>query len=207
MKEHAFPQRPHEVRAILAGHRTQARLVLPHRSGIGIPGDRLWVRETWAMGWYQDDCRCDDVSPGHTPIWYRADGVRRGGLDGPGKWRPSIHMPRWACRLVLEIVEVRTESLQAITKDDACAEGLPRNWDDRPGFVGSEHGWLTPAGAQHIAKHPEDDCDDGGMVPGGRAYVFEARECFRLWWDHRHGKRSPWASNPSVAVLTFRVLP
>lgn len=205
MKEYALNQRSDQVQAILAGHRTQARLVLPHRGGIGITGDRLWVRETWATQPYWDSRRPRAVGGFiDSALFYAADS---GTHSGHGKWRPSIHMPRWACRLVLEIVDVSTEPLQAITETDAHQEGLPRNWDDRPGFVGSEHGWLTPAGVRHIAKHPEDDCDDGGMVPGGRAYVFEVREAFRLWWDHRHGKRAPWASNPNVAVLTFRVLP
>lgn len=85
----------------------------------GQPGDRLWVRETWqfeinAIG----SAREEDG-----PFVYAADdgyGDRR--IDE--RWRPSIHMPRWVCRLVLEITAVRVERLQVITSDDVLAEGI-----------------------------------------------------------------------------------
>lgn len=196
-----------EVRALLAGYKTGHILqgFGPEPCPYGNPGDRLWVRETWATLPALDALAPNEMrSKEQAPIWYEAD---CGQLPGHGRWRPDITMPRWASRITLEVTGARRQRLQAITEEDAAAEGLPRNWDDRPGFVGAEHGWLTPAGVRHIAEHPEDDCDDGGMVPGGRAYVFEAREAFRLWWDHRYGKRSPWASNPLVWAVTFRRLP
>jgi hypothetical protein len=192
------------VLATLAGHKTQTRR-LPRPGGFGQPGDRLWVRETWATQPAWDWHAPSNIHQGfESALYYAAD---PGGHAGRGTWRPSIHMPRWACRLVLEIVEVRTEPLQAITEEDAAQEGLPRNWGDwvdPAGFDGTKHGWLTPAGVRHIAKHPEDDCDDGGMVPGGRAFVFDARDAFQLWWDHINGKRAPWYRNPEVTVITFR---
>ncbi|WP_454703413.1 hypothetical protein [Achromobacter pestifer] len=96
----------------------------------GQPGDRLWVRETWQhanhpFGPYQD----------HTPVFYRADYLDDAhGPDGElspdgkyRKWRPSIHMPRTACRLVLEVIAVRVERLQAISDSDALAEGVGLN--------------------------------------------------------------------------------
>lgn len=73
----------------------------------GHPGEHLWVRETWAM--FQD-------SIPH----YKATGQ----APKDGKWRPSIHMPRWASRITLEITGVRVERLQDISEADAIAEGV-----------------------------------------------------------------------------------
>lgn len=79
----------------------------------GGPGDRLWVRETWSQ-------------PGGQ-LRYRADGDR--GSWDVWKWVPSIHMPRWASRITLEIVSVRVERLWSISRGDAIAEGCPRRRD------------------------------------------------------------------------------
>jgi hypothetical protein len=88
----------------------------------GSIGDQLWVRETWTpipnmkpSGYFTDPKWINRIA------WYEADN------DKPtwgGKWRPSIHMPRSACRLVLEITEVRVERLQSISEEDAAAEGV-----------------------------------------------------------------------------------
>lgn len=97
----------------------------------GQPGDRLWVRETWQsvpFGPHRDWPGCPDLRPRKVcesnracvVIW-RADGE----MPGPEIWRPSIFMPRWASRLTLEIAGVRVERLQAISEDDAWAEGFP----------------------------------------------------------------------------------
>lgn len=82
----------------------------------GIPGDRLWVRETW--------------SPyGQNACWYRADfsgPLNQPGAKGGGEyfngWKPSIHMPRWASRITLNIIDVRVERVQEISEQDAVAE-------------------------------------------------------------------------------------
>lgn len=132
------------VRAILAGRKTQTRrLVKPQpEQGIwkcgrsclalgnappppdgyerwcpyGLPGDRLWVRECWReLGSGQG---ADGKIPTYpVPVGYAADR----GYSGP--WRPSIHMPRWASRLTLEVVGVRVERLHDISEADAQAEG------------------------------------------------------------------------------------
>jgi hypothetical protein len=91
------------------------------RCPYGAPGDQLWVRETFAH----------DGSANHSPsaCWFRADPCTRDAPGvpcehGPERWTPGIHMPRWACRLVLEVESVRIERLHAITEEDARAEGM-----------------------------------------------------------------------------------
>ena len=77
----------------------------------GRRGERLWVREAWAADAQVDAVAPRDLSQGE-PIWYPADGaVRQTGcaMLTTGKGRPSIHMPRWASRILLEITDVRVE--------------------------------------------------------------------------------------------------
>jgi hypothetical protein len=78
----------------------------------GALGDRLWVRETWAR--YNIDQESHQIA-------YRA--TEPADWPADGQWRPSIHMPRWASRIDLEIIGVRVERLQEISEADACAEG------------------------------------------------------------------------------------
>lgn len=73
----------------------------------GIPGDRLWVKETWAYTDYKDVC------------WKATDGESR-----IIRWRSPIFMPRWASRINLEITGVRVERLQEMTYHDLEAEGM-----------------------------------------------------------------------------------
>lgn len=134
------------IRAILAGTKTQTRRV-GDRYAKWRRGDRVWVRETWAQGMPLNDGTCSHQTA------YRADGRwgtcgryvseyefnpfgwingvadrdNRGdwvglGMFG-GRWRPSIHMPRWASRIDLEVVDVWREQLQEISRADIRAEG------------------------------------------------------------------------------------
>ncbi|OXT86557.1 hypothetical protein [Pseudomonas aeruginosa] len=102
-----------------------ARITCPY----GEPGDRLWVRETWM------DLRGTGVEHRPTPdsplqrYAYGADSPPGSVSDEARKdfglkWRPSIHMPRTACRILLEVTAVRVERLHAITRSDIRAEGL-----------------------------------------------------------------------------------
>ena len=87
-------------------------------SGHRIGGDRLYVRETWAAPHAYDHLP-PRLIPKDARIHYAAT-EDRGGL----LWRPSIHMPRWASRITLEITSVRVERLQEIDIADAQAEGV-----------------------------------------------------------------------------------
>jgi hypothetical protein len=117
----------------------------------GQPGDRLWVRETFITGY-----DCDEL---YEKVWYRAteDSEFRW-LDDDGEmtdripWKPSIHMPRWASRITLEITAVRIERLQEITREDAIAEGFAdsANYSACNHFVkqwseinGKRHPWVS----------------------------------------------------------------
>lgn len=124
------------VRAILEGRKTQTRRVCKLNSAgrvellgrnwhvhdkaavnacpYGLPGDRLWVRETWAKPYLN----CDPV--------YRADYKGAGIL----KWKPSIFMPIGVSRINLEIVNVRVERLKDMTAADAVAEGITDYTDE-----------------------------------------------------------------------------
>lgn len=140
------------VRAILDGRKTQTRRVVtpapepgtdcPYHTGTGgerkarvcpygKPGDGLWVRETFALHWmYNDVSPTQAFSDGAELVWYRSDWTEppdaaADNLRLVGKWRPSIHMPRAACRIVLAVKAVRIERLQQITESDARAEGMP----------------------------------------------------------------------------------
>jgi hypothetical protein len=93
--------------------------ICPH----GTPGDRLWVRETWAV-----QHGFDAWTPRHIPrgarIYYSATADLKGPCGVGGlRCRPSIFMPRWASRILLEITDVRVQRLQEISEGDARAEG------------------------------------------------------------------------------------
>lgn len=99
------------------------------RCPYGRVGDRLWVRETWRI------TSNPDAPYSGLRIEYRAQGERYLEFSEyeacdkyvreAARWRPSIHMPRWASRLTLEITGVRVQKVQDISEDDAKAEGVP----------------------------------------------------------------------------------
>ena len=141
------------VRKILSGEKTQTRRVVKRQPIVGIepcgwsgtgwgltrpdggcscrpvscpygsPGDRLWVRETWSPRTDVDPAK--KLTKAQRYVRYRADADDLANewhsYDG---WKPSIHMPRWASRITLEITGVRVERLQEISEEDARAEGV-----------------------------------------------------------------------------------
>lgn len=103
----------------------------------GAEGDKLWVPEQWRTCKVFDkqtpnQIAADCIEAGWTSPWapleYR-DGTRQAWgetfqQDEAGKWRQAVSMPQWAARLFVEITALRVEMLQAITEDDAKAEGI-----------------------------------------------------------------------------------
>jgi hypothetical protein len=147
----------------------------------GKRGEVLWVREAFQLLNSPIICPGDVVQRAcivqGKPVLYRAD-LEDVGLEGWGKWRPSIHMPRWASRLTLELTEVRVERLQDISEEDAIAEGM------RP-----------------LGKHDVfNECQyaDAGFTPSS------AREAFEWIWNSINGPNS-WSENPFVWCLSFKV--
>ena len=106
---------------------------------LGQAGDRLWVRETWCLASAESETTPPDLRPMRGCRWcyYHATepDVEHEEGDNRSPWRPSIHMPRWACRLVLPLVSMRVERVRDITEDDAKAEGVePIGGSYREGF-------------------------------------------------------------------------
>jgi len=188
------------VRAILSGSKSQTRRVVKYQApdlvdddgwplvdrsidGIGevraaCPygqpgGGRLYVRETWAAPHAYDHLP-PRLIPQDARIHYAAT-EDRGGL----LWRPSIHMPRWASRITLEVTGVRVERLQDISEVDAISEGVRQMRDGSECWVGREgpRGLVTPWPT--------------------------AREAFRDLWQSINGPDS-WTANPWVFVIEFK---
>lgn len=105
-------------------HEQHFRDLIPSHCPYGKPGDRLWVRETFTVVGYDEDHDqiLGKAGPPDEPWW----GIRPKGKPSlfSGKWRPSIHMPRWVSRINLEVVSVRVERLLDISEEDAKAEGV-----------------------------------------------------------------------------------
>jgi len=137
------------------------------------PASRLWVRETWR------ETGSAQMADGSIPrsgtvaqVVYRANKC-----DHEGPWRSSIHMPRWASRITLEILKVRVERVQDISEDDAYAEGVTDTWplDNLP----------------YLSGH------------GGRAVLNN----YAHLWDKINAKRGfGWDANPWVWVIDFGTL-
>lgn len=174
----AWQELPHET-AMIADD-------FAHPCPYGQPGDRLWVREAWGVAdkWLHD---CETNPP--RCIAYRADLAARNfdpvyDVDTRGwtfaphmKWRPSIHMHRWASRITLEVADVRVERLQDISKADARAEGIA--YSER--FVGYCIGQ-----AEHFNSH-------------------DPRQSYFSLWEAINGPGSVEA-NPWVWVVAFKVV-
>jgi len=149
----------------------------------GEPGDRLWVKEAFRLRADQDHKppSQDYLKSG---AWHEATGngeTPSGCGGGIGRLRSSIHMPRWASRIDLEITDVRVQRLQDITIADAMAEGIPQT-------AGEAHA----AGLYDMTKEPGHEWDNRTSV-----------ENYARLWDQINGAGS-WEANPWVWALTFR---
>lgn len=152
-----------------------------------LPGDALWIRETWRTIEVWDHIKPSEmpVLDGETfPVDYRADNPL--GLwptkERPGKTRTAIHMPRWASRLVLPVTSVRAERVQDITEEDAIAEGC--------------------------TGHDPEPADEGGTIYAwpGRSSAASPLAHFRYLWDEINGHRdgASWSDNPPLWVYGWK---
>ncbi|MGF6476585.1 hypothetical protein ABIE06_003433 [Pantoea dispersa] len=196
------------VRAVLDGSKTQTRRIikLDHERGMQNPvvrgkngevsyvgcrlasmlcpfgqqGDRLWVREAFmnlkgtgiesTTGQFEGFAYRADTPPSSYGDMARKDY----GL----KWTPSIHMPRWASRITLEITNVGVQRLQSISQNDAAREGLVK----------------LPATGRYCINQ-------GDQYFGGASH--DAREVFSWLWESIYGADS-WQANPWVWVIEFK---
>lgn len=169
----------------------------PIKCPYGYPGDKLWVRETWAK-----QLDGNYIYRADFPNGYKAD------FTATGNWNPSIHMHFAACRILLEITDVRVERLWQISQEDAIAEGI------EPLFTAAE-----------IAAHPELNIGRRtyknylwhGRSDAKRKYVdawpnqysgfLLPSESYFSLWASINGPES-WDANPWVWVITFnRITP
>jgi hypothetical protein len=153
------------------------------RCPYGVPGDRLWVKETWGLNDYRYErepipkARPADLDEGG--LTFRAtewDTEVRNEL----RWRPSIHMPRWASRLTLAITDVRVERLHDISEGDAWAEGIS------------------------IQAPPDKDGGRHFGVDGMKIDEKTAARAFGSLWSGINGPDN-WDANPWVWAVTFQV--
>ncbi|HBS7517605.1 TPA: hypothetical protein MAR00_004551 [Klebsiella pneumoniae] len=173
----------------------------PFACPFGSVGDRIWVRETWAIlgnedgcciDWEEKICKGDERSaariyrasceqkPNNYGLWSIPDDADwkpyTKDYQYEGAWRPSIHMPRWASRILLEITDVRVERLNAISEEDARAEGIIDG-----GCLNC--GEPEPCGC----ANPEPDATDA----------------FAYLWQSIY-RQENWDANPWVWVIEFK---
>ncbi|CAB5620037.1 Uncharacterised protein [Klebsiella pneumoniae] len=167
---------------------------LSTRCPFGAVGDRIWVRETF--------CPVDDTQYGGEKwVDYRAtpryEASHPAGWDSAPndaealKWRPSIHMPRWASRILLEITDVRVERLNAISEEDAQREGVHTEvWDQT--VVARNY-----AARDEFFQFWSEDMPH--YVEMNQLY----RSSFRSLWESIYGEES-WKANGWVWVISFK---
>ena len=147
-------------------------------SPYGKPGDRLWVREKWSAslnGYPVCNLKPSEYDQA-SRIWYAAENNRPAWAET--RWQPSIFMPRWASRIMLEVTAVRVERLQDISERDAVEEGIYQN-------VGGHR-----------------PCGGPGLT--GWNVCEEFRELWESINADRDGGQFRWAANPWVWVVEFQ---
>ncbi|AYO66730.1 morphogenetic protein [Klebsiella pneumoniae] len=182
-----FPVHDKNLGCELAGNELAGELSAGNylNSAFGKPGDRIWVRETFQVplfNYEQMDEYLEDSSKFEKPEFcqYAADGGHRPEYQDADDnlrhgWRPSIHMPRWASRILLEITGVRVERLNSIHDVDAMREGI-----------------------QNLTTCSHSDFGIPGVVNAQHPV-----RAFQLLWESIYGADS-WRANPWVWVIEFK---
>lgn len=210
MKERPILFNGEMVRAVLGGKKSQTRRIckavdafgddlrdykgdaldclIRNHCPYGKPGDRLWVRESFAL--------IDSGVPDDPRKIYMADDSSKA-----PRWTPSIHMPRYVSRIQLEIANVRVEQVQDINEEDAEAEGV---WSETL-ECGSgikercPQCWGTGLYTAHSLEGaaPDTDCQ--------KCDTFTKR--FSILWDSINANSgNGWESNPFVWVVEFKMI-
>lgn len=215
MKERPILFKPPMVQAILAGNKTQTRRILKAPDSVreflhlfrnkwerwgfdgnrldyincpyGQIGDQLWVRETWSADYPEVSYKAGGNSINLVDSKHSLELLRLYDTQG-GEWRPSIHMPRWASRIQLEITNIRVERLQDISRQDAIAEGIRHSGLTINGISEGDHFY------DYLMK-TEDMCE----------WFTNPIASFQSLWHSINGPDS-WTANPWVWVIEFQVL-
>lgn len=237
------------VKAIQDGRKTQTRRIVknqdgihPRRSNIGFlgwddghgyqmmppckEGDILWVRETWQHVYTMDDndqplegtCRYIYYADNTMPFDYWVD-KDTGEHKEQMPWRPSIHMPKEAARIFLQVKDVRVERLRQITQQDAVSEGISRlfdhmtkaeyeKWANRSGVQAqqSEQPWKNYLWHGHFGAHGM-----GNKISDAWPWQFSSYETpcgsFSSLWNStvplKEWDNYGWGANPWVWVIKF----
>ncbi|MBX9404542.1 hypothetical protein K5E40_02480 [Pseudomonas baetica] len=175
----------------------------------GFPGDRLWVRETWYCDHFEvqkgpylqpADMHDLDQSREDGELVYAADGLAPYEQEQP-TWKPSIHMPRWACRILLEITDVRVERLQDISEEQALAEGCFFTDHGKACF----HSGKGVRDAAHCelpeSTHQQRNGWMWDKTTSHEQCLGSARNAFGNLWQTTGGD---WGANPWVWVVEFK---
>lgn len=165
----------------------------------GVPGDRLWVRETWMV-----NLEADRLAKRQSAVRYRATDPAASEEDGMG-WRPSIFMPRWASRIVLELTDVRVQHVAEISEEDAIAEGCEARQSGTwwQGYSDPGNGFDL-IHTQHRGESPPDWMIEPKRMKPTPHLDHTARDAFRMLWEQINP--GTWAPNPWVWALTFKRL-
>ena len=171
------------VQALLRNEKFQTRRLADSPLAKVEPGDKLYVRETARA---TNDCEgfdCIQFAAGgayhQNTREFRDNWTRMHHYaDRRAAWVPSIHMPRWASRLTLDVYDKRFQRLQDITDADAILEGVT--------YASGSYGIATEVVGklECLASNPRDS--------------------FHLLWDSLHDKEGErWDDNPEIVALTF----
>ena len=214
------------VRAILEGRKTVTRrpvkgaglnfladftpeyVAMPENSfcPYGKPGDQLWVRETTEVDEKTSPVvRLARYSADHQPVIYRhPEGDEYDGSvahwDYPRRSRPSIHMQRWASRILLEITDVRVERLNDISDDQAKAEGCFFTDYGQQCFHGAT-GWKDVGDCPAKVGHQQRNGWAWDKTTSHEQCLFTPRFAFANLWNATGGD---WDANPWVWVVEFK---
>ncbi len=205
------------VLALLSGVKTQTRRLITSPLAKSQRYDRLYVREAFgevnlygapgilyradkhrwdlmADGTYHNEDGSMDYDDPHVAKYSWDQWVDDLESGAAGKWRPSIHMPRWVSRMWLHVHDVRFESLQDISDADAAAEGIIS-----ANFTTDNTKMWAHAGAWRVDEHrrPYAEVNMLSKTPVG---------AFAKLWDSLHGSKpgEAWGDNPAVVALKFK---